>query len=355
MANMKFFAFTLIIFLAGFSCNAQNNDARWSKEKVKDWYNAYPWLRGCNFIPSTAVNQLEMWQAETFDSATIDKELQLAEETGFNCMRVFLHHVAWQVDPVGFKARVNTNLDIAHKHGIVTMFVFFDDCWNATYHSGVQPAPKPGIHNSQWVRDPGKLIYEERDSLYPVLEAYVKDILSTYKNDKRILLWDLYNEPGNSGNGPRTLPLLKKVFTWAREVQPQQPVTAGVFLKLFGRLSSFQLKHSDVISYHCYFGSKQHLARIKQLKRFDRPLICTEYMARTMNSTFQNIMPLLKQQGVGAINWGLVAGKTNTIYAWLTPMPNGSEPKLWFHDIFKKDGTPYKEEEVRFIKSLTGK
>ncbi len=355
MRYMKAVAFSTLFLFVFNQSRAQFSDARWTKEQANTWYANYPWLRGCNFIPSTAVNQLEMWQAETFDSATIETELQLAEETGFNCMRVFLHHVAWQVDTAGFKSRVNTYLNIAHKHGMVTMFVFFDDCWNAAYQSGRQPEPKPGIHNSQWVRDPGKLIYEQRDSLYPVLESYVKDMLTSFSSDKRILMWDLYNEPGNSGNGPRTLPLLKKVFKWAREVNPHQPVTAGVFLKLFGRLSNFQLRNSDVVTYHCYFGPRQHLARVKQLKRFGRPLICTEYMARTMNSTFQNIMLMLKEQGVGAINWGLVSGKTNTIYAWLTPMPDGREPKLWFHDIFRKDGAAYKEEEVKFIKSLTGK
>jgi hypothetical protein len=36
-------------------------------------------------------------------------------------------------------------------------------------------------------------------------------------------------------------------------------------------------------------------------------------------------------------------------------MPDGSEPKIWFHDIFRKDGTPYNEEEIKLIKSLTGK
>ena len=325
----------------------------WPPLKANNWYTQNGWVAGCNFIPSNAVNQLEMWQRESFDTATIDHELGLAEQLVFNTVRVFLHHVAWQTDSVGFISRINTYLAIAHKHGIKTMFVFFDDCWNATYHAGPQPTPKPGVHNSQWVRDPGNLLYKNKSELYPVLESYVVSILSNFKNDPRILIWDLYNEPGNSGNGPRSLPLLKKVFEWARKVPLSQPVTAGVWIKLFPRLRNFQLKQSDVITYHNYGNPQNHASVIKQLKKYNRPLICTEYMARPYNSTFFNIMPLLKKHNVGAINWGLVDGKTNTKYAWAAPMPSGAEPKVWFHEIFRKDYTPYNAQEVELIRSLT--
>ncbi|MFN8321978.1 MAG: glycoside hydrolase family 2 TIM barrel-domain containing protein [Chitinophagales bacterium] len=326
----------------------------WSTEKATDWYHRQDWLRGCNFIPSTAVNQLEMWQQETFDTVTIDRELGYAENIGFNCVRVFLHHVAWQIDMAGFKNRINTYLTIAERHHIKTMFVFFDDCWNATYQAGTQPDSRPGIHNSGWVRDPGRLLYKNRKALYPILESYVKDILTTFKNDERVLMWDLYNEPGNSGNGPRSMPLLKKVFSWAHESKPTQPVTAGVWISMFHRLYSYQLHQSDIITYHNYGQPKIHAAVIRKLKKYNRPLICTEYMARTFNSTFFNIMPLLKKENVGAINWGLVAGKTNTKYAWASPVPSGAEPKEWFHEIFRTDGTPYNAKEIDLIKSLTG-
>jgi hypothetical protein len=76
-------------------------------------------------------------------------------------------------------------------------------------------------------------------------------------------------------------------------------------------------------------------------------------MARTRNSTFQTHLPLFKQHRVGAINWGLVSGKTNTIYQWDTPMPDGSEPKTWFHDIFRKNGVPYDPAEINFIRQVT--
>lgn len=326
----------------------------WTKEQAKAWYKPLGWLRGSNFNPSTAINQLETWQAESFDTVTIDRELGYAESIGLNCMRVFLHHAAWEVDSAGFKSRMDKYLAISTKHGISTIFVFFDDCWNATYKVGKQPEPKVGVHNSGWVRDPGDLIHLQPELVF-VLERYVKDVLTTFANDKRIVLWDLYNEPGNSNYGVKSMPLLKMVFQWAREVNPSQPLSSGVWNKSLIELNQFQLENSDVITYHNYNNDTLHRETIDTLKRIGRPVLCTEYMARKHRSRFDNIMPLLKSENVAAINWGLVEGKTNTKYAWDEPHPDGSEPKLWFHEIFHKDGTPYKQKEVDLIKSLTGK
>ena len=353
---MKKILFVLITVMCLTNGNAYSQKERvvWSKEQANAWYAKQGWVRGCNFIPSTAINQLEMWQKETFDPATIDRELGYAEGIGLNAMRVFLHHVAWEVDPSGFKNRMKQYLTIADKHHIKTMFVFFDDCWDENYATGKQRAPKPGIHNSGWIRDPGKLLYDQ-PVVMGTLEKYVRDVLTTFKNDKRILLWDVYNEPGNSGYGSKSLFLLSEIFKWGREINPDQPLSAGVWAKNLTDLNTFQLANSDVITYHNYDKEPEHEEAIDTLKNYGRPLICTEYMARTRGSLFKNIMPLLKENNVGAINWGFVSGKTNTIYAWDTPMPNGDEPKVWFHDIFRKDGTPYSEDEVTLIKSLTGK
>lgn len=325
---------------------------RWTNEKANAWYKQQEWPRGCNFNPSTAINQLEMWQAESFDPKTIDRELGWAKGIGLNCMRVFLHHVAWEVDKEGFKNRLKEYLTIADKNGIKTIFVFFDDCWNPTYSAGKQPDPKPGVHNSGWVRDPGELIYKD-PKLITILEAYVRDILTTFKDDRRILLWDLYNEPGNSAYGNKSLPLLTKVFEWGKQVNPSQPLSSGVWSLGLSDLNKFQVENSDVITYHNYDSEVKHGAAIDTLKKYGRPLLCTEYMARRNNSLFSNIMPLLKKNKIAAINWGLVAGKSNTKYAWDEPVTDGSEPKLWFHEIFRPDGSPYKQEEVEIIKSLT--
>lgn len=326
----------------------------WTAEKANAWYNEHKWLTGANFLPSTAINQLEMWQAATFDSVTIDRELGWAEGIGFNVMRVFLHSVAWKQDREGFKQRMDRYLSISDKHGIQTIFVFFDDCWNKVPVAGIQPAPKPGIHNSGWVQDPGDPFYKD-STLYPELERYVKDVMTRFARDKRILLWDLYNEPGNSGKRDTSLPLLTKVFSWARAVNADQPVSAGLWNWDFEKLNTFQLLNSDVVTYHDYEEPNWHLRVIQLLKAYGRPLICTEYMARIRNSRFSNVLPMLKKENVTAINWGFVAGKSNTIYAWDTPLPNGEEPVEWFHDIFRKDGTPYRQDEVNLIKKLNAK
>jgi len=331
---------------------SKTNSTRWTIEKAQQWGTENGWLRGSNFNPSTAVNQLETWQAESFDTTTIDRELGWAQGIGMNVMRVYLHHLAWEVDNNGFKKRMDTYLNIANRHGIKTVFVFFDDCWNPTYQAGKQPDPKPGVHNSGWVRDPGDLLYSDT-TLIKTLETYVKDVLTTFKDDKRIAIWDLYNEPGNSSYGNKSLPLLEKVFQWGRDVNPSQPLSSAVWNLSLKELNKFQVENSDIITYHNYDNPEKHQAAIDTLKKYNRPLVCSEYMARRNNSLFQNIMPMLKKNSIGAINWGLVSGKTNTKYAWDEPLTDGSEPKLWFHEIFNTDGTPYKQEEVDLIKSLT--
>lgn len=356
---MRFTLFTALaaafISTTSVNTNAQNAPVAkvWPAAKANTWYAQHKWMSGADFIPSTAINQLEMWQADSFDPKTIDKELGYAEGIGFNTMRVFLYSLAWQQDKPGFKKRINEYLAIADKHHIKTMFVFFDDCWNADAKIGKQPAPKTGIHNSGWLQDPGNRLGTPGQEA--MLKAYVTDVMTTFKNDKRILLWDLYNEPGNSKKKDASMDLLVKVFTWARAVNPSQPLSVGLWDWSFEKLNTYQALNSDVITYHDYTEEPSHLKTIQMLKTHGRPLICTEYMARTRNSRFETVMPMLKKENVGALNWGFVAGKTNTIYAWDTPMPNGGEPQEWFHDIFRKDGTPYKPEEVELIKKLNGK
>ncbi len=353
----SYFLFAVVSLFLVTACQPKRKDqqvvqARWTQEQAQQWGAENGWLRGSNFNPSTAINQLETWQAESFDTATINRELGWAAAIGMNVMRVYLHHVAWQVDHEGFKSRMNTYLGISEKHGIKTIFVFFDDCWNPTYQAGKQPDPKPGVHNSGWVRDPGDLIFQD-STLIHVLESYVKDVLKTFNDYKRIVMWDLYNEPGNFGYGNKSMPLLKKVFEWAWEIRPSQPLSVGVCSIKFQEINEFSLENSDIITYHNYNGPEKHKAVIDTLKKYNRPLVCTEYMARRRNSLFTNIMPLLKENNVGAINWGLVDGKSNTKYAYTDSIVDGSEPPLWFHDIFRKDGTPYKQEEVDLIKRLT--
>ena len=352
---MKFKHIITAILLISVSIHANAQiEGKWSTEKAGKWYAEHPWINGANFIPSTAINQLEMWQAASFDPKTIDRELGWAEGIGFNTMRVYLHSLAYKQDPKGFKSRIDQYLSIADKHHIKTIFVFFDDCWNKVGVIGTQPAPKPGIHNSGWVQDPGDPAYKETEN-FPALETYVKDVMGHLSKDKRILLWDLYNEPGNSGKLESSMPLLTKIFQWARQVNPDQPISAAVWRWDFEKFNSFQILNSDIITYHDYEEPEWHKRSLQVLKTHGRPMICTEYMARTNNSTFANTMPMLKKENVGAINWGLVSGKTNTIYAWDKPIKNGAQPEVWFHDIFWPNGSSYRKEETDLIKTVNAK
>lgn len=346
---MKKFLFLFLVVAGVNGALAQRQP--WTPEQANNWYASLPFLAGANYVPSTAINQLEMWQADTFDSATINRELGWASDIGFNCMRVFLHSLAWKSDPEGFRQRVNTYLNIAERNGIKTMFVFFDDVWNKEPKAGKQPAPKPGIHNSGWMQDPGQRASSDK-SAFAELEKYVKDVMTTFKNDKRVLMWDLYNEPGNTEKRSSSLPLLKEIFRWAREVNPAHPITVGLWRWDLDSLNEYQFLNSDVITYHNYDPPAEHQRVIDILQASGKPLICTEYMARTRNSRFSNILPILKAENVGAIHWGLVEGKTNTIYQWDTPLPDGSQPVEWFHDVFFRDGTPYRQDEINLIKKI---
>ena len=323
-------------------------DRRWSKEQALQWYQGQPWLVGCNFTPSTASNQLEFWQKETFDPATIDRELGFAADLGMNTVRVYLHDLLWANDRDGFIDRFDHFLDIAAKHDIRPMIVVFDDCWNHFPEYGPQPEPEDGVHNSRWVQSPGEAIVLD-PSQWPPLEDYLKGLMKEFGNDRRVLMWDLYNEPGNQDLHELSIPFLRQVWIWALEARPSQPLSIDCWFH-DAAVDQINLNLSDVITFHHYNGPRELRKRIEILSQYGRPMICTEYMARTRGSTFFSDMPVFKQHRIGCYNWGLVAGRTNTIYQWDIPLDH--EPDIWFHDILRPDGSPYDEKEVEFIKKI---
>lgn len=342
---------------------SQISDGRWSEARADAWYAAQPWPVGANFLPSTAINELEMWQADTFDTATIDRELGWAQGIGMNTMRVFLHNLLWEQDPKGFERRIDTFLTIAQRHHIRPVFVLFDSCWDENPKLGPQHPPIPGVHNSGWVQAPGPAVLED-PAQYLQLEKYVKGVVGTFANDPRILAWDLWNEPREpkdaSGKGI-VAGLLPQVFAWARAEHPIQPLTSGVFegdwasLAIMPPLARIQIEESDVISFHNYNWPEEFEKRVQELEQFHRPIICTEYMARSNGSTFDTILPIAHKYRVGAINWGLVAGKSQTYLpwdSWQHPYVD-HQPSIWFHDVFYPDGRPYREREAEIIRDLT--
>ena len=364
----------LFVFLVGCSTlphSSRTPRAQWTPQQANAWSATTPWLVGCNFSPSTAINQLEMWQAETWDPATIDRELGWAEDLGFTSLRVFLHDLLWHQDPKGFLTRMNRFLDLAHKHHLGVMFVLLDSVWDPHPQLGQQRAPRPHLHNSGWVQSPGVAILGD-PARHDELKSYVQGVIGHFRNDKRIDCWDLFNEPDNrtpqyiqfepKNKRELAVMLLQKAFTWAREMNPSQPLTSGVWIGQWGEpakltaMEKCQLEESDVISFHSYGKLDDARKCVQNLKRYGRPLLCTEYMARPLGSTFDPILGYFRDQQVGAYNWGFVSGKTQTIYPWDSwEKQYTAEPPVWFHDIFKADGTPYRPTEVDYIRSLTAK
>jgi len=344
----------------------------WPVAKVEGWARAHSWLVGCNFSPSTAINQLEMWQADTFDLPTIDRELGWAEGLGFNSIRVFLHHLPWERDPQAFLQRIEQFLATADRHKIGVMFVLLDGCWDPYPHLGRQHPPRPGLHNSGWVQSPGLVILKNPER-HDELKDYITGVVGHFRTDQRVHAWDLFNEPDNANRSSYgqfeptnkadlALMLLQKEFTWARSVDPHQPLTVGVWAgdltspERLSPINRFMLTQSDVISFHNYKPLPGMKADVEALKRYGRPLFCTEYMARPAGSRFDPILGYLKSEHVAAYNWGFVAGKTQTIFPWNSwEKPYTNEPSVWFHDIFHPDGSPYNITEVEYIRTVTGR
>ena len=372
--RLSLLPFALALCATSLSAQLTPPPARWTEDRAQAWYAQQPWLVGSNYVPKSAINQLEMWQEATFDPQQIDLEFTWAEALGMNTMRVFLHDLLWQQDSAGFRRRIDQFLTIAARHHIRPLFVLFDSCWDPLPHLGPQHPPIPGIHNSGWVQSPGAKALSDPNQ-YPRLKTYVQGIVGAFARDDRILAWDVWNEPGadNQGSYPkqelkqkdkvaRVAALLPQVFAWAREMNPSQPLTSGVWGyekspdgANLGELQQIQVRESDVITFHNYTWPEYFKREIGWLKKYNRPVICTEYMARSVGSTFDTILPIAKQEQVGAINWGFVVGKTQTYFPWESwehPYIR-HDPPIWFHEILLPDGTPYRQAEVDLMKQLT--
>lgn len=345
---------------------------RWSHEQAAAWHATQPWLVGCNYIPSTAINQLEMFQADTFDPETIDREIALAQGLGFNAVRVFLHHLLWVQDREGFLRRCDEFLSIADRRGIGVMFVLFDSCWHPQPQLGRQPEPLPFTHNSGWVQSPGAEALKD-PSARGRLREYVLGVVGRFADDPRVVVWDVWNEPDNLDGGAVKRPglepknkvalvnaLLPEAFAWAREAKPTQPLTSAVWrdsdnVTKLDDCKRIQIAHSDVVSFHSY-GDAASLGRcIENLSAYGRPLLCTEFMARPNKSTFEPHLELMKEHKVAAYCWGFINGKSQTIYPWDSwKKAYTAPPPIWFHDVLQPDGTPFSHDEVAFIRRVTG-
>lgn len=396
----------LLLALVMISCKPQQSlevdyltpiKGRWSTEKINTWYAEQPWLVGCNYYPATAINQIDMWQASTWDPERIDLELSWAAAIGMNTLRVYLHDLVWADDEQGLYQRMDQFLAICQKHGIRPGFVFFDDCHFPNPSLGEQPLPVKAYHNSAWLNCPARdlaLRYAKGEATRrekKQLKGYVQKTMARFKDDERVLMWELYNEPGRGNDlegdmavtkvkrsiGDQSRQLVYDSWVWARAVNPSQPImscTAGSIGKTNIKINRI---NSDLHSIHSYEDIAGLTQKVNEYKKDGRPVIVTEWLARDRGSTVQDCLPAMKKLNVGAINWGFVAGESATIWNWNSrtnaegkrrsvkqereegnvvkagePMP---EPEIWFHDLFRLDGTPYDQNEIELFKELTGR
>jgi len=358
------------------SVEVEEVPGRWPVEKANAWYDALPWLVGCNYIPASAVNQLEMWQSDTFDLETMAGELDWAERLGFNTLRVFLHDLLWKQDAEGLWQRMDRFLDLCRKRSMRILFVFFDSCHRPDPRIGMQPPCVREYHNSGWVQSPSEdllLRYHNGtagDGEKKRLKGYVQETLRRFSTDERVLAWELFNEPGQDGKGDAAAALLLDAWKWAREANPSQPVCSTAEGSV-GQLNiDIARVNSDMVSFHCYDDAKLETI-IRAYEETGRPVLCTEYMSRP-SSTFAGALPVLLKHRAAAYNWGFVSGKTGTIWPWslregkdvyqlrkeeshvVQPHEPFPEPDVWFHDIYRIDGTPFSESEIALVRKITG-
>ena len=341
----------------GVACPLPPVGTRWTPQAAHAWAARRGWKQGANFLPSTASNQFEMWQPDTFDAPTISRELGWARALGFDAMRVFLHDQLWGADGETFLERVDTFLSIADSHGIGIMLVLFDGCWDPRPSTGPQQPPVAGVHNSRWAQAPGAAILGNA-SRHADLEGYVRAVVRRFKYDERVLLWDAFNEwdngnvPSYGSAGPAwagrsELPplhkaqasraLLERTIDWVRAERPKQPLTAGVYSAPTGddeadryrdASGRWVLDQVDVVSFHDYGAIGSMVRKVQELQELGRPIICSEYMARGTGSTFDPILGYLRAQSVWAFNWGLVAGRSQTNIPWGTSLLPAPLPAL---------------------------
>jgi hypothetical protein len=352
---MKILTMIAAALSAGAALAASAKDAadlRWSVERAKAWGEANPWCCGVNYIPANAINYTAMWDKTGFSPEVVRRELKLMTDMGMNCVRFVMQYKVYEDDPECFLKALETFLSLCDEAGLKAMPIFFDDCAfgaNRDPTVGRQPEPLEGWYAWAWSPSPGHtMVVDERE--HPKLERYVKDVMRRHRDDRRILLWDLYNEPTSSGLGARSFPLLRKAFAWAREVNPSQPVSSGLWNR-DRALNEILLANSDVVTFHCYKGARETAKEIKRLQASGRPVICTEWMNRPAGSTVKDCIGVFADSNAGCLLWGLVNGKTQTHLPW------GHRPEklpykgAWQHDLYRGDFSPYDPGEIEIIKN----
>ena len=349
---------------------------QWSKERAWEWYNSRPWIRGCNYLPANCVNRIEMWQEYNSDKVfeTMEEEFKLIQSIGYNSIRVIIEFLVWDKEHDGYMERFERFLTLANKYGISVMLVLANDCMRPKGYEvdklGEQPCDW-GYHGGRKMSQHGIFNamghhYLDEPETAPRFFAMIREFVEKYKNDERINIWNVYNEVGNSNRREVTLPNLKKIFEICREIDPIQPLTCetasyygGDFFETC-EVEKYGVLNSDIISFHNYGSYESNIRTIKNLKKFGRPLINSEWLARCLNNNVEELFPLYYLEKVGCYNWGLVGGKAQYYEPWNSTWENYEKnPDLkwdftkWFHDLFRLNHRPYNPKEIEIIKKYS--
>ncbi|MBQ9803003.1 MAG: cellulase family glycosylhydrolase [Clostridia bacterium] len=348
---------------------------KWSKERIWSWYNSRPWFRGCNYMSADCANRIDQWQELGFEERfkTTEDELKLMQETGYNTVRLIIEYAVWKGEHDGFMERFDRYLSLCAKYGISCMIVLANDCmppkterWQMpylgeqTYDWGYHGGKKHSQHGTH--KAPAPHFYLDSPDTREDYFRMVTEIVTKHRDDERICMWDVYNEPGNSRRAELTLPNLKKMFEVVRACNPSQPLTCGVCgmhgdeTKPFNETTQYALDQSDIISYHFYHGYNEHIKVIKRLKKYGRPLLNTEWLGRCLGNDVFTLFPLFYLERIGCWNWGFVAGKYQTYEPWegtWQRYENGTETAVdftkWFHDLYRPNHRPYDPKEIELI------
>ena len=323
-----------------------------------------------------------LWMFQEYDHETAfresAKEIALAAAYGFNSVRVFLPFYLWRAQHDSFMKNLEQFLVLLDSFHITMMPVLFSDCCvpKSKYRDpvlGPQPEPEPGYFGGSSVTPfddetqlgdvAGYNIIDEPE-MEPVAEAYVRELAKTYGQDDRIIIWNIWNEIGNSQRGDKSLPMMKKVFGWLREEDVKQPLTSDVWgagsegpygglndPRIYADVEREAIELSDIITFHFYGDYAHARMYLKVLREYDRPLINTEWLHRPFRSLIQTHLPLWKKEKVGSYFFGFVNGKSQFNFVWevIKKLPD-IDTRLWMHDIFHSDFTPYDEDEIEVIR-----
>jgi len=353
---------------------------RWTKDEINEWYDARPWMRGCNYMSADCANRIDQWQELGFEERmqTTEAELALMQKTGFNTVRLIIEYVVWKEEHDGFLERFDRYLDLCAKYGISCMITLANDCmppknedWKMpavgkqSFDWGYHGARKSSQHAVSVGTNP-HFYLDDEESRRDYFEM-VREIVTLHREDERICIWDVYNEPGNRRREHLTLPNIKALFEIVRSCDPIQPLTTGVWHTNvadpsvpLSELDQFVLDNSDIISFHFYKGYEDHIRLIKRLKAEGRPLINTEWLGRCLHpDVVFEMFPLFYLEKIGCYNWGFVAGLYQTYEPWEGTWQRweaGEETNVdftkWFHDLYRPNHRPYDPREIELIKSF---